>query len=117
MEVFKAFWDIDRVPRSRLAQFGIRMTHADVQLLPEEDEPLLLLADFAAGLLHSTLLPDPGRIPMPMSHDAAKKLTRRLHEAGLLAVDSSNFNNSYDEIFGEVMDHARAQGAATRLRR
>lgn len=117
VEVFKAFWDIDRVPRSRLAQLGIRMTHAEVQLLPEEEEPLLLLADFAAGLLHSTLLPEPGRIPMPVPHDAAKELTHRLHEAGLLALDCSNFDNSYDEIFGEVMDHARYQGPATRPRR
>jgi hypothetical protein len=107
VEVFKAFWEPNRAPRSRLAQLGVRMTHADVQLLSEQDEPLLLLADYAAGLIHSTLLPDPGKLPMPVPHQEAKTLTRKLHDAGLLEVDNTNFDKSYDEIFGEVMSHAR----------
>ena len=111
VDVFKSFWEKKSIPRSRLAELGVRMAHVDVSVSTEQEEPLLLLADYAAGIAHSMLLPEPGRLPLPVPHEQAKTLARELHRAGKLVVDNRNFENSYDEIFGSVMAYAREQSA------
>jgi hypothetical protein len=105
IEVFKSFWSEEHVPTQSLARMGVSIKHPEVLLLSEQTEPLLLLADYVAGLGHSAHLPDPGRLPMPLSHMKARSLLLRLDQR--LLVESIDFDSSYEKIFGFVMDEAR----------
>lgn len=78
-------------------------------MLTEQQEPLLLLADYAAGIAHSALLPIPGRLPLPVNYEQSNHLLGHLRETGKLVVESADFDVSYSEIFGSIMDSAREQ--------
>jgi hypothetical protein len=105
IDVFKSLWNEEHTPKETLARMGLRVIHREVKLLAEETEPLLFLADYAAGLGHSAHLPNPGRLPMPVSCVAATALLRRL--AGKLVVEAFDFDMSYEKVFGDVMQEAR----------
>jgi hypothetical protein len=107
IEVFKSFWDTSQIPVKSLASFGFKVTHPNVRLDSDDNEPLLRLADVAAGLIHSAHIPDPGRVSMPISHTMVKKLLMPLLSSRLLSVDAFDYDASYDQIFGHVMQAAR----------
>lgn len=107
IEVFKSFWDTPQIPVKSLESFGFKVTHPNVMLVSDDNEPLLQLADIAAGLLHSAHIPDPGLIRMPIAHDTAKRLLMPLLSSGLLSIDAFDYDASYDQIFGDVMRAAR----------
>lgn len=107
IEVFKSFWDTPQIPLKSLESFGFKVTHPNVMLVSDDNEPLLQLADIAAGLLHSAHIPDPGLIRMPIAHDTAKRLLMPLLSSGLLSIDAFDYDASYDQIFGDVMQAAR----------
>jgi hypothetical protein len=109
LEVFKSFWDEQHRPHSQLAQYGVRVSHEEVHVTTEQLEPLLLLADYAAGISHAALLPAPGRLPLPLTYDQANVLLERLRDGGKLVVESLDFDISYEAIFGPVMKAAREQ--------
>lgn len=103
LAVFAHLWERQDGWQPRLESAGIRMTTAQVRVTTEEDEPLLLLADYAAGLAHTTLLPEPGRLPLPLSLVEATDLLNEIDDAGKLAVHSGNFDLKYRDIFGDAM--------------
>jgi hypothetical protein len=104
-KVFKSFWSDENIPTHALAGMGISIKHPEVRLLSEQAEPLLLLADYAAGLGHSAHLPNPGRLPMPVSCIEATSLLLRFGTR--LKIEAIDFDSSYENIFGHVMDEAR----------
>lgn len=108
IEVFKSFWNEEHVPTENLARMGLRIAHPEVSLVAEDVEPLLFLADYAAGLGHSAHLPNPGRLPMPVSCVEATSLLKRL--GSRLVVDAFDFDMSYEGLFGHVMQEARRRG-------
>lgn len=107
LEVFGSFWDKRHAPKSRLAKLGVCLVHDEVQVLTEQEEPLLLLADYAAGIAHSALLPTPGRLPLPVNCEQSNDLLSHLRETDKLVVESDDFDVSYSEIFGTIMERAR----------
>jgi hypothetical protein len=68
----------------------------------EESEPLLLLADFAAGLGQSAHVANPGRIPFPVNHEESKTLLARLVACSKGDVVDELFSFKYEEMFGAV---------------
>jgi hypothetical protein len=90
---------VDRPMRRSQQAFGITID-STIELATEQQEPLLLLADYAAGIVHAALLPDPGRIPLPLAYSAAKALVDEWRLARLLAIHDRDFDFSYGEIFG-----------------
>lgn len=107
VDTFKSFWNDEHIPVKKLAALGFRVRYPDVNLTTEQNEPLLLLPDVVAGLVHSAYLPDPGRVSMPLSHALSQQLLE--HLGSLLAVDSFDFKTDYDRVFGEAMKEARAR--------
>lgn len=107
IEVFKSFWDTPQIPVKSLESFGFKVTHPNVLLDSDDNEPLLRLADIAAGLIHSAYIPDPGFVSMPIAHKTAKRLLVPLLSSRLLSVDAFDYDASYDQIFGHVMRAAR----------
>jgi hypothetical protein len=103
IEIFKSFWEEDKTPNHKLAGMGYKIVHPSVVLATEQDEPLLLLADVVAGIAHSSLLPNPGRIQMPISNSDSVELMKRLTIGGKLVMQNQDFDNSYERIFGSMM--------------
>jgi hypothetical protein len=104
LEVYRRLWERADGAQPRLEAAGIRFTTAQVRVTTEQEEPLLLLADYAAGIGHAAMIPDPGRIPLPLSFSDALTEIGRLDRSGKLALLSANFESTYREVFGPVMD-------------
>jgi hypothetical protein len=103
LAVFKAFFERSDRYQPRMAKLGFRFVTREVIVTTEEHEPLLLLADYAAGIGHSAHITDPGRIPLPVVHHEAKKLLQKLDRTGKLVILSKPFDIDYAEIFGDVL--------------
>jgi hypothetical protein len=109
LAAFRSFWTRSDEHQPRIRSLGIRTVTKEVIVTSEQDEPLLRLADFAAGIAHCALIPEPGRIKMPLEHETAKRLLGRLNATGKLALVNQPFDAKYEEIFGEAMAAAREQ--------
>ena len=109
--LFKSFWNEEHVPAEKLEMLGYSVDHRSVELKSEQDEPLLMLADYAAGLSHSAHIPTPGRLRMPIDHAHSRALLRALEVAGKLFVEVEGVSISYQRIFGRAMDEARARNS------
>lgn len=106
VSVFKEFWTRSDDHQPRTAEAGFRVITREVVVTTEQEEPLLLLADFAAGIAHSALIEKPGRLPLPVPHEQSKELLRALSDSGKLVLSSKPFALEYEEIFGEALAEA-----------
>jgi hypothetical protein len=109
LAVFRSLWARSDQHQPKLNSLGLRTVTRDVVVTSDEDDPLLRLADFAAGIAHRAFIPEPGRIKMPLEHEAAKRLLSRLKATGKLALVNQPFDARYQEIFGEALTAAREQ--------
>ena len=109
LEVFRSLWAASDEHQPKLNSLGLRTVTRDVVVTSDEEDPLIRLADFAAGIAHSALIPQPGRLKMPLEHEAAKRLLGRLNATGRLTLVNQAFNARYEEIFGEALEAAREQ--------
>lgn len=89
------------MPKSE-KEFGLTVKR-HMSLKTEQQEPLLLMADFAAGIVHAALLPDANG-SLPLTQEEASSLLNRLHDAGLLAIHQQDFNFDCRDVFGNLMD-------------
>lgn len=108
LQVFRHLWDRADGWQPRLEQAGIQMTTADVRVTSEEQEPLLLLADYVAGISHASLLSEPGRLKLPLSFSDAGDLINRIRGSGKLAFHSADFDLKYGDIFGDAITATKA---------
>lgn len=106
IDVFESLWERADGSQPRLERMGLRFYTRSVAVTTEDEEPLLFLADYLAGIVHAAFITDPGRLRLPVSHDEAKRLLRRLSDSGKAVIQSLIFNLSYRDIFGEA--YARA---------
>ena len=89
-------------PRSE-QQFGFTLRRR-MSLATEQQEPLLFLADFAAGIVHAAFLPEAGKF-LPLTQEQANQLLERLHREGLLAIHQGDFNVECHDVFGDLVKH------------
>lgn len=99
--------DMLNAPLSRSEEAFNYTLRPHTTLSNEQDEPLLLLPDFAAGIVHAACLPEAAD-SMPLTQIQAQQLVRRLDSAGVLAIHNADFVADCSEVFGELMDHVRA---------
>lgn len=107
IELFKSFWRRHDQRQPLVNNLGIQIVTHSVRLVTEQQEPLLLLADYAAGVLHAASSDSEGRVRFPISRTAAQELESRLVQSGKLAKQDLLFDFTYDEIFGLMMDRVR----------
>jgi hypothetical protein len=101
--VFKALWGRHDDHQPWTAAAGVRMTTRDIRFATEQEEPLLLLADYAAGIAQVAAIEDVGRAVMPLSRKRSAELLGTLTTTGTCAVVERPFDISYEEIFGDAM--------------
>jgi hypothetical protein len=104
-DLFRRFW-MERGHQPRIKSMGFKFITRDVTLATEQDEPLLLLADYSAGLVHCSLIQNPARIRLPLTQQQAHRCVTRIDTLGKAEIYSGNFNLEFREIFGEVMNEA-----------
>jgi hypothetical protein len=109
IEVYRDLWNRADGSQPRLEAAGFRFTTAEVRVTTEQAEPLLLLADYAAGIAHAALIDDPGAIRLPLQPAEARALLSRMHACGKLAIINSAFESTYAEIFGPELMRAAEQ--------
>lgn len=109
LEVFTSFWSKQHIPKSRLARAGYEVIADDVRVTSEEAEPVLLLADYAAGLGLAAATSMPGRVPLPLDQGTARRLLCKIRDRGKLTFHEEEFEYTYDEIFKDVMEEARGR--------
>jgi hypothetical protein len=106
VDVFTSLWERADEYQPPLESMGLRFYTRDVSVTTEDEEPLLFLADYLAGIVHAAFITDPGRLHLPIEHHEAKRLLGRLNESGKAAVQPLIFDLKYADIFGEA--YARA---------
>ena len=74
LALFKSFFKKSDSHQPRVAELGLRFVTREVIVTTEGHEPLLLLADYAAGIGHSAHISNPGRILLPVVHHEAEIL-------------------------------------------
>jgi hypothetical protein len=102
IEVFTSLWERHDGSQPRMEQLGLRFYTRDVVVTTEQEEPLLLYADYLAGIVHTAFITDRGRIPLPLSMDDAKHLLDRLRGSGKLTFHATEFDLVYGDVFGEA---------------
>lgn len=110
LEIFKSLWGEQHIPKAKLARLGVQMISESVAVTTDDEEPCLLLADYAAGLGLASVLDAPGRLPLPVTQHRAKDLLLILKSRNKLVFQEEDFDSSYDEIFKDVMAKARELG-------
>lgn len=109
ISVFKNFWTRSDEDQPQIEKAGFRFITREVIVTTEQSEPLLLLADFVAGIAHSALIESPGRLSLPVSHEPSKRLLRILSDSGKLVLSSKPFALEYEEVFGDALAEAARQ--------
>lgn len=109
ISVFKNFWKQSDLHQPRIEKLGFRFVTRDVVVATEQQEPLLLLADYAAGIAHSALIPNSGRISLPVPHEPSKRLLSALDASGKLVVVAKPFDLKYEDMFGDALAEAARQ--------
>lgn len=104
VDVFRYLWSESDSNQIRVNQLGMSLQTRAVHVASEEEEPLLLLADFAAGLGQSAHVPSPGRIAFPVGHAESQRLLAKLVSADKGAVFDQAFAFEYREMFGDAHD-------------
>lgn len=112
ISVFKSFWKESDLHQPRIEMLGFRFVTRDIVVATEQQEPLLLLADYAAGIAHSAFISNPGRIPLPVAHEASKELVSALDTSGKLVVTAKPFDLKYEDIFGDTHAETARQNDA-----
>jgi hypothetical protein len=100
------FWNEIQFKEAR--RLGIDLSVQDFQLVDDKTEPLMMFADYLAGIRHAREVDPRGGPPMPASPSDARKRLRVLEATGRLASKREEFDWSYRDMFGEVMDAAEA---------
>lgn len=102
IDVFTSLWERADGHQPRLESIGLRFYTRQVSVTTEDEEPLLLLADYLAGIVHAAFITNPGRLRLPIAHDEAKRLLGRLNHSGKAIVQALTFDLKYADIFGEA---------------
>lgn len=111
LDVFKSNWAHSDSAHPLLLSMGFRVVTKGVDVTSEQNQPLLLMPDYVAGLFQRVSIGDGGTAQFPMKSSEAERLVELLNRSGRLAVHATDFDLSYADIFGEVIEAAQAFAA------
>jgi|GEM_PF-4049108 len=106
---FEGMWRHFDAYHPRVASTGTRLITRSVSVTTEEAEPLLLLADFAAGIGQCAFSEDASDKSFPIDRKTAQLAIDRLNSCGAAGVTSEPFGLNYASIFGDTYRIAEAR--------
>lgn len=105
IDIFREFWT-KRGDQPKTRSIGFKFITRSVSLETEEQEPLLYLADYLAGLVHCSRSTDLNRNRFPLTQQQSFNCLTRITSSGKAQVNNDVFNLHFRDIFGQVMDAA-----------
>ncbi|WP_228896374.1 hypothetical protein [Acidovorax sp. Leaf73] len=106
-ESFMELWNGAR-PQFRTQTVGVTFKTCDVRMTTEEDEPLLMLPDYVAGLHHCVQLADAGPNTFPLTASQASECLASMRSRKLKIVKNS-FDLDYRSMFGDAIAAAESE--------
>lgn len=99
IDAFKACWGQFEKSQEKTKQLGLRILLKDVKIVTEQDEPLILIADYVAGICNALFGSGKIAAPAGLNLDNAKAELDKIKDAGKIGVIGNKFNLDYKEIF------------------
>ncbi|CAN7537163.1 hypothetical protein LJR066_003647 [Acidovorax sp. LjRoot66] len=106
-ESFMELWNGAR-PQSRTQAVGVTFKTCEVRLTTEQDEPLLMLPDYVAGLHHCVQLAGAGPNKFPLTASQANECIGPMRN-GKLKIGTAYFDLDYRSMFGEAVACAETE--------
>jgi hypothetical protein len=106
-EFFMELWNGAR-PQPRTQAVGVTFKTCDVRMTTEQDEPLLMLPDYVAGLHHCVQLADAGPNTFPLTASQANECIAPLR-TGKLKTGKGSFDLDYRLMFGGAIADAKTE--------
>jgi hypothetical protein len=106
-ESFMEFWNGAR-PQTSTQAVGVTFKTCDVQLTTEQDEPLLLLPDYVAGLHHCLQLADAGPNTFPLTTSEANVCLAPMRN-GKFKIGMASFDLDYRTMLGDAIASAEIE--------
>lgn len=100
IEVFKSIWHRQNDYPQLTEQFGIRRNMKEVRLVKEQDEPLLMLPDYIAGIAHACTSRANVLAASEVSADCAQRAQKRFEKASAYQFVCEPFSLKLREILG-----------------
>jgi hypothetical protein len=100
IEVFKNIWHRQNDSPQLAEQFGIRRNVKEVRLVKEQDEQLLMLPDYIAGIAHACTSRANVLAASKVSADCAQRTQRRFEQAPAYQFVCEPFSLKLTEILG-----------------
>lgn len=99
IDAFKACWEQYEKSQEKTKQLGLRIILKDVKIVTEQEEPLIFIADYMAGICNAFF--GAGNVSAPAGLDlvSAKAELDKIKDAGKIIVIGEKFNLNYKEIF------------------
>lgn len=96
---FKACWKQYEKSQEKTNRLGLRVILKDVKIESEQNEPLILVADYIAGICNSLFGAGKLAAPADLDIDGLKVEFYKVKDAGKIWVIEEKFNLNYKEIF------------------
>lgn len=106
-EAFMELWNGARLQPNTQA-VGVTFKTCDVRLTTEQDEPLLLLPDYVAGLHHCVQVSGAGPNKFPLTTSEANECLAPMRN-GKFKVGRASFDLDYRSIFGDAIACAETE--------
>ena len=106
-EFFMELWNGAR-PQSRTEAVGVTFKTFDVRMATEQDEPLLMLPDYVAGLHHCVQFADAGPNTFPLTASQADECLSPMRN-GKLKTGKGSFELDYRLMFGDAIAKAKTE--------
>lgn len=106
-EFFMDLWNGAR-PQPRTKAVGVTFKTCDVRMATEQDEPLLMLPDYVAGLHHCVQFADAGPNTFPLTASQADECLAPMR-SGKLKTGKGFFELDYRLMFGGLIAEAKTE--------
>lgn len=99
IEAFKSCWEQFEKSQEKTNQLGLRIMLKDVKILSEQDKPLILIADYIAGICNALFGAGKVSAPDSLDLDDIKTELDKINDTGKILVIGEKFNLAYKDIF------------------
>jgi hypothetical protein len=99
IDAFKSCWKQFEKSQKKTNSLGLRMILKDLKIETEQNEPLLSIADYIAGICNSLFGAGKISAPAGLSLDNAKAELDKIKDSEKIVVIGNKFDLNYKDIF------------------
>lgn len=103
IETFRYMWSRLQAQSKMKEAYGVEHQIQAVEFKTEQDEPLLLAADFVAGCFQWYLGNPEVRLPRGMSEASSERIINEFQLSRNFILDQQEFCLTYDRVFGDLL--------------